>query len=158
MLFMFTIYGLPTYGANVCAKTGTYIGVLKKDVNGTVSATDMTTKSWKILFDYDGDNVNEKMITGLASCNGITGTFGIPVTNLYTDASDVGTYCWCKMEPVITYYTAENKRPTGITSYWTFLQTFNSETDCASDCTSECADAVANNTSDFRYKLFEAIW
>jgi len=165
------IYGIPSYGANVCAKTNTYIGVLRKDLNGTyldsgnLPMIDNTIKAWRTDFDYDNDSIKEKTITGLASCNGITNTFGTAVTNLYTDATDSGTNCWCKMEPVRVAGAYSDKRLTGITSYWTYLTAFSTESDCASDCTTACAHAVADSTwavsgnnIGFRSKLFEAIW
>ena len=101
---------------NTCMKTGTYVGIVKKNVNGTSSEHVDATKIWKVVYNYD-------TITGLAACNGISGTYGNPQTNLYTSSGDSGVYCWCKMEPVPAY-----NKTTGITSYWVF---FNNYTDAA---------------------------
>jgi len=150
------------FGATLCAKDGTYIGILRKSVDGNGSYNSAVDKKiWKVEFNY-------KTITGLAACNGISGTFGTANTTLNTSASDTGVYCWCKMEPVADTLLGTTAI-TGIASYWTFLQTYASSATCASTantgCTAACSNAVANNSwatlgnnTGFRSKLFEAIW
>ena len=154
-----TMYETSVYGTNLCVRNGAYVGVLYKDVNGIGSYnSDTTKKTWKVVFDY-------KTITGLAACNGISGTYGVPRTNLYTNASDEGVYCWCKMEPVVDDSTnMQTTATTGLASYWVYAYQASTENDCATNCASTCANWVANNNKvdsnddGFRVNLFEAIW
>lgn len=164
LIFILLIQPLSVFGATVCARNGTYISILRKDVNGTsgectnsINTQDPTdkTKTWKIVYDY-------KTITGYAACNTISGTYARAKTNLYTTPSDEGTHCWCKMEPVSTYgYT------TGIVSYWVYLNTFEDSTACLGNtnscnsntngCTAACMNAMKNDNT-FRGAVFESIW
>ena len=169
LLAVLSIYGLPLYGANVCIKNGSvYMNVLRKYIDGVPSHNTLI-KGWRADFDYDtksetGTNGREKIITGLSACNAIVGTFGVPRTNLYTDTTDIGTYCWCKMEPVNVGGAYTGRRLVGITSYWTYLTAFSTEAECDAGCTEACANAVAYDTKisgvndGFRVKLFQAIW
>jgi hypothetical protein len=134
----------------VCAKNGTYVGLLKKNVTGSTGGYSNDGKIWYVDFDY-GNNTTRR-ITGLAACNEISGTVATPRTNLYTSASDSGEYCWCKMEPVYSYGIE-----TGITSYWIFLDTYADATTCASSCTNACMNAVKTNTT-FRSGMYESVW
>jgi len=130
---------------NTCMKTGTFIGILKKNVNGSSSEHVDATKIWKVVYNYG-------TITGLAACNDISGTVGTPQTNLFTNAADVGRYCWCKMEPVSAY-----NKTTGITSYWVFLNGYTDASTCASTCTGACKNAMSSDAT-FRSSVFEAVW
>ena len=135
------------FGVDVCVKENTYISVLKKNVDGTAYSVN-ADKIWKVVFDYH-------TITGEAACNDISGTIGSPITNLYTNAEDSGTYCWCRMWPVV-YYGYES----GPTSYWILLSHYTgatAENDCESGCTGACASAVATDTT-FRSAVFESMW
>lgn len=134
-----------SYGATVCAKSGTLVAVLKKNISGVTSEYDDSNKVWKIDFGY-------KTLTGLAACNAISGTYATPTTNLYTSKVDAGVHCWCKMEPV-DYYNYE----TGFTSYWMYLNEYADSATCASNCTSDCTTAVSSNTT-FRSAMFESVW
>ena len=146
------------YGVSVCAKTNTYVGILKKNITGTTGGSSNDGKIWYVDFDY-GNNTT-KRITGLAACNEISGTYATPQTNLYTSSADAGEQCWCKMEPVLTY-----GQETGITSYWMFLKTFGDATSCASggngvdadSCATACMNAVKTNTV-FRSAMYESVW
>ena len=99
----------------------------------------------------------------MAACNVISGTYGAPRTNLYTDASDEGVHCWCKMEPVADT-VLNTDVTTGLASYWIYAYAASSESDCADDCASTCANWISTNhkidgdNDGFRIKLFEAIW
>ena len=148
------------FAVTMCVKNNTYIGVLRKNVNGSVTdVTNDTTvgsekKQWKITFDY-------KSITGYAACNEISGSFGVAQTNLYTDASNVGQYCWCQMFPIYESGSADYDSESGASSFWVYLKEFtggSAVSDCASSCTSACANAIANNTDGFRSAIFEAVW
>ena len=157
LLMALTMYDTSVYGTNLCVRNGAYVGVLYKDVNGTGSYnSDTTKKTWKVVFDY-------KTITGLAACNMFSGTRGQPKTNLYTNASDEGVHCWCKMEPV-TDTVLNTDATTGLASYWVYAYQASTENDCATNCASTCANWIANNNKvdsnddGFRVNLFEAIW
>ena len=133
------------FGTTTCMKSGTYVGILKPSVAGTSGDHDNTTKQWRVVFDY-------KTITGLAACNDITGTYATAKTNLFTNAGDQGTYCWCKMSPASTYNTN-----IGITSYWVYLNSYTDSTTCASTCASACKTAMMSDTT-FRTAVFESVW
>ncbi len=136
------------FGIDVCVKDNTYVVVLKHNVDGT-STPYNTTKTWKVEFNY-------KTITGEAACNNISGTVKTPITNLYTNAEDSGSYCWCRMWPVSAL-----GYDSGPSSYWTLLQQYTggtAETDCESGCTAACGSAIASNTNGFRVAIFEAMW
>ena len=146
MFAIFAIFAESSFAVvTTCAKTGTYVGILKKNVSGTSTDSDSTTKAWRVVYSY-------KTITGLAACNDVSGTSGVAKTNLYTNASDVGVNCWCKMGPASTYNTT-----TGITSYWVNLSAMANESTCASTCASSCATAMSSNQT-FRSAVFEAVW
>ncbi|MBR5354540.1 MAG: hypothetical protein IK122_00245, partial [Alphaproteobacteria bacterium] len=80
------------HGFTTCVRDNSYIGVFKKNVDGTSKQSDSTDKIWKVVFDY-------MTITGFASCNDISGTANTPQTNLVTGSADVGIHCWCEMWP-----------------------------------------------------------
>ena len=134
----------------VCAKNNTYVGILKKNVQGSTGSSSVDGKKWYVDFDY-GNNTT-KRVTGIAACNEVSGTYATPQTNLYTSSVDAGEYCWCKMEPVYSYGVE-----TGITSYWIFLSTQTDATTCASNCANDCMSAVKTNTT-FRSAMYESVW
>ena len=138
----------------ICGKTNTFVGAVRKNVNGTVVdvTNTATKKQWAVAYDY-------KTITGYAACNEISGTVGSPKTNLYTTAQDAGQYCWCEMWPIYDDDDTTNYHyETGMSSWWVLLSTYSNSSDCASGCTSACANAMANNTNSFRSAVFEAVW
>ncbi len=151
ILFFVCLFGIDIANAvTVCAKNNTYVGILKKNIAGTTGTSSNNGKIWYVDFDY-GNNTT-KRVTGIAACNGISGTYATPQTNLYTSSVDQGKYCWCKMEPVYSYGTE-----TGITSYWMFLDTYTDAATCASNCTNDCMTAVKTNTT-FRSAMYESVW
>ena len=156
LIIAFVMPLISAHGASVCLKNDSYISILRKDVDGTSTKVNDTAKTWKVVFSY-------KTITGLAACNVISGTYGAPRTNLYTDASDEGVHCWCKMEPVADT-VLNTDVTTGLASYWIYAYAASSESDCADDCASTCANWISTNhkidgdNDGFRIKLFEAIW
>ena len=140
------------YAYTICVKNNTYVGVLRKNTNGTVANVANTglKKQWAVEYNY-------KTITGYASCNEISGTANTPQTNLYTGATDVGQYCWCQMWPIYDDDDTTNyNQETGITSYWVYFNDYSSASTCASSCTSACANAMATNQT-FRSAVFEAV-
>ncbi|MBQ6110755.1 MAG: hypothetical protein IJL05_05260 [Alphaproteobacteria bacterium] len=153
LIFIGLFLCLSAHAENVCVKDGTYIGILRKNINVTGDdkiTYNSDTKEWKDEFDY-------KTITGIASCNGTSGSFGTANSGLTATTSSTGRYCWCKIEPVQNYgyYT-------GVSSYWVFLKDFGDNTSCAADatgCTAECAKSIAYNShyNNFRTKLFSTI-
>lgn len=133
------------FAVTTCMKTGTYVGILKKNVDGTSGNHVDATKVWQVVFNY-------RIITGYAACNDVSGTYATPKTNLYTNAGDTGQYCWCKMGPVASY-----NQTTGITSYWVYLDGYADASTCASACTGACKTAMMSN-STFRSAVFESVW
>lgn len=150
MVMMFAIFVMFTGACfavvTTCAKTGTYVSILKKNVAGTSAASNATSKEWRVTYPY-------KTITGTAACNEFSGTTGVPRTNLYTVATDVGVHCWCKMGPAPTTYGTT----TGIASYWVYYSEMADDVTCSSTCASSCATAMSTNLS-FRSAVFEAVW
>jgi len=144
MLWLVIISGT-AYGYTTCMRNNTYLGIFKKNVDGTSSTYENSTKVWKVIYDYI-------TLTGYASCNEISGTANTPKTNLVTGAADQGIYCWCQMWP-IEYYGYE----TGPSSYWIYLDSYASESACASGCTSACATAMKDDDT-FRTAVFESMW
>ena len=69
MMIMAIMNITTSYAITICAKTGTYVGVLRKNVNGTVAnvTNTLTKKQWAVTYNY-------KTITGYAACNEISGT------------------------------------------------------------------------------------
>ena len=148
ILFIMGVYiwgASSAYSLTICAKSSTYVGIVKKNPDGISSTYDNDNKYWKVDFDY-------KTVTGLAACNEISGTVATATTNLYTSSVDVGQHCWCKMEPVKAY-----GYETGLTSYWIYLTAYADASTCGNSCTSACADAVKSNLS-FRTGMYESIW
>ena len=134
------------FAVEVCAKTGTYVGILKVNVDGDNYQINNDQKQWMVNYNY-------KTITGLAACNEIDGTFATPATNLVTSYADSGQNCWCKMEPVSDF-----GYETGIVSYWVFLSNEYDDTNaCDAACTEHCATAMADNQV-FRSGVFNSLW
>lgn len=133
------------YGFTTCVHNNTYIGIFKKDVDGTSKQSDSTNKIWKVVF-------SDQTLTGFASCNDIVGTANTPKTNLVTGAADIGIHCWCEMWPVEEY-----GYETGPTSYWMYLKSYSDATSCASTCTDDCATAMKDDDT-FRTAVFESMW
>lgn len=130
---------------NICAKTGTYVAVLKINVNGDSYQTNNDQKHWRVDYNY-------KTLTGLAACNEIPGTYATATTNLSTSSADSGQHCWCKMEPVSEY-----GYDTGLASYWVYLNEYDDADSCATGCTNGCALAMKDN-SVFRSGIFNSLW
>ena len=145
MTLLMMMASISAYGYTTCMRNNTYLGIFKKNVDGTSSMYDNTNKVWKVVFDYI-------TLTGYASCNEISGTANTPKTNLVTGAEDVGVNCWCEMWPIESYgYEG------GPSSYWIYLDSYASESACASGCTSACATAMKDDDA-FRTAVFESMW
>lgn len=152
----------------ICKRDALTMIVLQKEVNGTVTSANAETKRWAVDFDYDlfagthPDYISE--ITGSTTCNEIAvksaidgssnnagaAESGDANTFLRAATNDVGYNCWCKMDGPVT-------------SWWVFLQAFDTAEECASDCTSYCANGFANNSEMsngrlMRHAMFDAIW
>lgn len=147
MLIIITIImtGMSAYGFTTCVKTNSYIGIFRKNVDGTSKQVDTTNKAWKVVFP-------DQTLTGYASCNDISGVANTPKTNLVTGAEDVGIHCWCEMWPVPAY-----GYESGPTSYWIYLKSYSTDSACASTCTTDCADAMKDDDT-FRTAVFESMW
>lgn len=144
-MFLILMTSMTAYGFTTCARNNSYIGIFKKNVDGTSKQSDSTDKIWKVVFDYT-------TLTGYASCNDISGTANTPKTNLVTGAADTGVHCWCEMWPV-TDYGYES----GPTSYWMYLKSYSTDSACATSCTEDCATAVKDDDT-FRTAMFESMW
>ena len=141
------------HALNICMKKGSAVLVLKKSINGTNPTYDATKKIWKATYDYTSVDGNaNKLITGIAACNDVSGTVNTATTNLQTTQNDVGSNCWCMMWPVSEYGTY-----TGITSWWVMHSSFVDATACASGCAAACANSMANNTNGFRSAVFDSV-
>jgi len=144
-IFSILMTSVTAYGFTTCARNNSYIGIFKKNVDGTSKQSDATDKIWKVVFDYE-------TLTGFASCNDISGTANTPKTNLVTGATDTGVHCWCEMWPV-TDYGYES----GPTSYWMYLKSYSTDSACATSCADDCATAVKDDDT-FRTAMFESMW
>lgn len=164
----FTFCIMSAYATEVCIKSYSFVGTLRSGIGTPAFNPDTTLKTWRVTFDFDNDSTIDQTITGLAACNGVSGNYGVANTGLFTDASDTGTQCWCKMEPVADEYLGTTKY-TGITSYWVYLTDYGTDNEtnenlCNNNCTSECARMFSNdnNTIDannqFQQKIFQSIW
>lgn len=140
-----TITSMSAYGFTTCARNNSYIGIFKKNVDGTSKTSNASAKTWQVTFDY-------MTITGFASCNDISGTANAPTTNLVTGVEDTGAHCWCEMWPVTDY-----GYETGPTSYWMYLTAYADASTCASSCADACATAVKDDDT-FRTAMFESMW
>ena len=148
---------MPFYVADaltICAHTNTYVAVLKKSIDGKSYSADSSNKIWNVVFDYTTvDGNSDKVLTGMAACNGVSSTVNTALTNLYTTPSDIGTNCWCKIYPITEYGLS-----TGLASYWVlFKDDYLTDEACAESCTEACALAIKNNTNGFRAAVFDSI-
>ena len=168
------IYVYTAGATEVCIKSYSFVGTLRAGAGTPTYKSDTSIKAWKVEFDFDNNSTIDQTITGVAACNGIEGTYGEANTGLFTDASDTGTKCWCKMEPVVDS-TFGTTKYTGITSYWVYLKDYGAYTEtnenlCANgdadtaSCVAECARMFSNDNqvldgnNGFQQKIFEAIW
>ncbi len=139
--------GTSSFGYEICKKTNTYIDSFefKKSVNGTLTNTDNTNKTWGVSYDY-------AKLTGKASCNAISGNPNVMQSKLVTKYTDKGIYCWCQMYPIDAFNPT-----TPISSYWVMLSTYATRDECASSCTTACGNAMASDQA-FRTVIFTSIW
>ena len=132
---------------DVCRKRNTAVILLSKSTNGTSMTSDASAHTWSVEFNYITMSVQSRTLTtvsGISACNEISGTANTANTALFTTTSDEGTNCWCEM-----WAPAH--------SYWTFTQTYASNSACASGCAADCANLV-KTSSAFRSGMFGAIW
>ena len=159
----------------VCQQEGAVMFILHKDIDGTVLSANNTTKKWRVQVPYDllaGGEPYEaekyagktNVLKGISACstinvksaengssyNGGAVTPGdVNTFAIMTDAS-TGPKCWCRF--------------TGpITSWWTYVKEYSSDTECAENCTSYCANGFANNTEMSngrmtRNALIDGVW
>ena len=133
--------------ANICRKRNTFVALLSKSTDGTTMTSNAADKTWSVTFNYTTLAVSTRSsqtVSGIAACNGISGTANTPNTALYTTVVDDGINCWCEMWSPVH-------------SYWTFVQSYANDAACASGCASQCATLVKTSTS-FRTGIYGAIW
>ena len=132
---------------DICRKRNTAVILLSKSTDGTSMTSDASDKTWSVTFNYTTLSVQSRTLTtvsGVAACNGVSGTANTSNTALFTTTSDEGVNCWCEM-----WVPAH--------SYWTFTQTYGSNALCASNCASNCANLVKTSTA-FRTGIYGSIW
>ena len=154
----------------VCKRNTLVMVVLQNKVNGIHTDFDTNTMRWTVDFGYDlfasahPDGVERTDIVGRATCNDIHVkssddgkessldgiTFGDANTFLKASPGDVGKYCWCKMDGPVT-------------SWWTYINEYNTEGECLESCTEYCATNFSNNGEmangvPLREALFNKIW
>lgn len=145
----------PAIAATTCIHTRTAVFTIKKGENATSHSVDTDENTFTLNFGYDlvPNNSSYRSLTGAATCNEVSTdtaggaiTMGGANTHLRSSTADVGNYCWCSL--------------TGpVTSWWTFLKTYDDEDTCASSCVRDCAVAIANDTDKFRSGgVYLAIW
>ena len=139
---------------NMCVRNNSFVGVLKKSINGGSPAYDNPDKSWRVTFDYSSVDGNAtKYISGYGACSTTAGTVNSPNYTIKLTSASTGTYCWCKMAPVPEYGIYAQ-----ISSYWVRQSSFSASSSCSSGCALNCAQAVANDTNGFRTALFNSVF
>ncbi len=162
---------MPLWAADnneICRKNSLVMALLNKKENGLVLDINLDKKTWLVKYNYDlfagTHDITASEIYGYATCNDVdvksaadgsssndgTAEPGDANTFLRAATGDVGVNCWCAMDGPVT-------------SWLTFLKTYNTAEDCATNCTSFCANGMANNTEmsngrGVRSALFDAVW
>lgn len=162
---------LPVLAADdnqICRQNTLLMAVLQKNSNGSVISIDSSAMTFTVEYNYDlfagTHDISLSQIDGYATCNDIdvkssadgsssnagTAEPGDANTFLRASTGDTGINCWCAMDGPVT-------------SWLTFLKTYNTAEDCATNCTSFCANGMANNTEmsngrGVRSALFDAVW
>ncbi len=124
---------------------------------------------WEVEFPAtvlsDGTSLsNGATVHGIAQCNRIKGTFGVPnydMTDPYTTETEDGELqCWCKMTSIREGVPANHSTgPADDLGYsvgssaWVFSYTISSAADCAFNCANNCAHYV-RNSAGFRAAVF----
>lgn len=123
------------FGITLCKRTNTAVAVINKSVNGTkISAVE---NEWVVSMN-DGITVRGKSL-----CSEMPGVKDQVNTGV-ADTIDSGPNCFCKMMGPAT-------------SYWVYLQGYETASNCESGCSNICGDHMATDTS-FRSAVYEAIW
>lgn len=135
----------------LCQSNFSVLVTLDKDSGNTVkySTPQIDGMNWRIDVDYDtmtSINGTFRFLRGVASCSEYVGNSQYTFVTGYqvTPADDVGIYCWCAL-----------RRPA--TTYFMFLQAYNSVDACVADCAAQCANGVRSSYL-FRNHLFEGVW
>ena len=175
-IFIFLIAFLTsgvTYAADtneVCKRNTLVMVVLQNKTNGKSVDYDKDTMRWTVDFGYDlfasahPDYVVRTDIVGRTTCNDINvkssddgkssnaGPAEPGDANTFLKAShgDVGKNCWCKMDGPVT-------------SWWTYVKEYTSDSECADYCTEYCAtnfsgNGAMSNNLPLREALFNKIW
>ena len=153
MLFLCFVCAL-FYGAwgALCQNDFSVMVMLDKDSDNTVKygAPQIDGMNWRIDVDYDTmSSVNGvfRYLRGVVSCSEYVGNakrYTALTDNRVMPAEDIGAHCWCAL-----------RRPA--TTYFMFLETYDSVDACLSGCAKQCANGVVSSFT-FRNNLFEAIW
>ncbi len=123
------------FGITLCKKTNTAVAVLNKTVGGV--KTSAGNHAWEV-------NMNDGItVKGKALCSEMPGVKDQVNTGV-ADTVDSGLNCFCKMMAPAT-------------SYWVYLQGYETAASCESGCSNICGDHMATDRS-FRSAVYEAIW
>ena len=116
--------------------------ILDPSVDGSNHTQDTTNATWSTTFP---NNANGGTVSGIASCNSISGTWGQAYpeyNNQITQGYQSGQgNCWCRMTSPVR-------------SAWAYLYTYPAS-DCATTCATGCSYTLHNNI-EFRNTLFDS--
>ena len=115
--------------------------ILDPSVDGSSYTYSAENATWSLTF---SNNTNGGTISGISSCNSLTGTWGqaYPEYNnqITQGYQDGGLQCWCRMTSPVR-------------SAWVRYSVSNSASDCTTSCANNCAYNVSNSV-DFRRAMF----
>ena len=100
-------------------------------------------ETWSVTF---ANSVNGGMVSGIASCNSLTSTWGVAHPEYNNQISkgyqDDGLHCWCRMTSPVR-------------SAWVYTQPKNSASHCAAGCANTCSILI-HDYADFRTAVFNS--
>lgn len=156
VIFLGVFVGTPLFGASMCVHTNSYIGLVLRGRDGTITTkSDISTTgigTFRVSFNYNTSNRGTEYIDGVALCSD-------DITDLHVVGNDdasamktndailgglFGARCWCGMLFPMT-------------SEWVSGGDYSSDSECATNCTTACATSVAND-SVMRSNLFDTVW
>ena len=125
-----------SHATTMCMSSDTTAIILDPDIEGdnyTQSALTGGTGTWSTTFSYG-------TVSGIATCNTTSGSFGVAYPQYDFDQGVTGQYCWCKM-----------LRPAR--SAWVYNNDRGSASDCGTYCAYDCGYNVRYSVG-FRRGVF----